>query len=388
MIAWFRPEVLAAYGAMWAKNAQMNLLWYFDMVISFSLSFAFAYGLLSFSEKAFPPPFGRRPRVWTVLILFGAVVIGYPLFIDRFVASVTGSVISSVIMALVERFPGLPGEAVSQTIVDIAKILACVWAAGFTVMSFRTFRGLASLAKMAKRLPDSPDFPLVHTAFFAAGIRRAVAVKIGPPDLPIVSCGLLKGCIILPEDFTERYSLEEQYAILVHECIHIKNRDALKLLFLSLARTVLWFDPVAGHAIKRVKIEMELLCDWTSVNACRIQPSSYAALIVKAVSDRPLSAAGFSDTYRLITRRLSHILRDPDMQPPSRLSRPWAILMTAGLVSLLAAAAVLYANILPPPKDLPPPDFPMDDGMEIVRYAKRDGIFGQYGFVKTACKKP
>lgn len=381
MAAWYRPEVLRAYGAMYVDMALVQVLWYFDLLASFLIVFAFAYGLFSFSETLFSTRSFRRPRIWTLPLLFAGVTLGFFLGIDTFVVAVVSGLIGTGITALMEWFPGVDGDRIFEAV----KIAASVWFAGCVFFIAHALRGLFMLARTMRRLPAFSPTPAMRAALAATGVGGAVVVKAGPVGVPVVSCGLLKRGILVPENFAERYSSEEQYAICIHEGIHIRNYDAIKLLFLSFLKAVLWFDPVAGHAIKRMKTEMELFCDWAAVHIYRLDPGAYAALIVKAVGGvrrRQTAAPGFSDAYRSIAVRLGHVLQEPAMLTPPRVSRPGALFMTVALVTVIFAAAAFYAAIPPaPPLSLENQD--MGNGDVIVTHSIRNGIFGQYAFFRS-----
>lgn len=367
MTALLQPEVLTAYLSMWAHQIVMQLTWCFDMLISFVLAFAFLYGVFSFSEKLFPPRLGRRPRVWIVPLLFVVVILGFPFFIDAFVATVFHN--------LMDSYLTLPA-------VEATNLAACLWLGGFAVTLVRTLKGFGNLAKTAKSLPAYPNNPELKAALAATGIRKSAIAKTGAHGSTIFSCGLWRKYIILPDDFAMRYSPEERYAILLHECIHIRNHDTFKLFFLSLAKAVLWFDPVSRHAMGRVKADTELLCDWTAVNAHRLDPAAYAVLIVKAASEQQRITPGFSDTYRLITHRLSRILCDREVSAPERVSRLGSLLILAGLVWLAVEAAIFYAHI-PPTQAIRAEGVFENAALEILRHEERNGVFARYSFIKV-----
>ncbi len=365
-----RPEFILPVLAVHADLALSLLVWHFDALVSFLVAFAFAYGAVSLCEKLFLPPaprWGARPRVWRVPLVFGAVALGFPLFLDAFV--------SDVVRNLLDALSLVPPQWAMRTV-------ACAWAAGAAVVLFRTAGGFLRLAKAAKRLPCCDSAPLreiMRNALADAGVTGNVALRAGPPGTPILSCGVFRPCIVIPENFAERYTPEERYAILLHECVHIRHHDAPALFCAAFAGAVLWFDPVARHALRRMRTDRELFCDWTVLNVHRVPPAFYANLIVSAASEQQRFAPGFSDAYRFVAHRLSRILCDRDIQPPPRVSRRGAALILAGLAACVLAAALFRAHLDPePPFDpatLPP---------RTVRHAHRNGVFSCYFFTLSS----
>ena len=329
MAALFHPQVAAVYLAMYGNVARVGLTMCFDMLISFGIALALAYGLCSLCERLFPRQLGSRPRSRMAPFVFLAVAVSHPFFLDSFV--------SEAMSTLLCHCPVYPE-------VWVFEMAASLWLVGFIIALVRLVRSMAALQGMARALPLFPDSTIAVAAKSAAGLTRPVAIRSGPSDFSVISCGIVRPCIIVPADFAMRYSPEEQYMILLHECVHLKNRDTLKLLCVSLLRAVLWFDPVSRHAARRMKADMELLCDWTLVNIHRLDPASYATLIVKTASDQPRLAPGFSDSYRRIAGRLCHILHDPDLQTTRRFQRPAAFCLLAGFVVMLIMAVTLYVN--------------------------------------------
>jgi beta-lactamase regulating signal transducer with metallopeptidase domain len=374
-----RPELFNALVAMYANLALSTAVWYFDMLVAFLVAFALAYGGCSLVRRVFPGERGARPRVWRVPLIFACVAVGFPLFLDAFV--------SNVLRNGLEYFSLIPGES-------LLRIAACVWVAGGAITLFRTVRGFARLSKMTEPLPlrdagsdagsDGGGLrEILQNVMAEVGIGRAVALRVAPPDAPVFSFGFLRPCIAVPENFAARHTPEEQYAILLHECIHIKQHDARTLLGMALANAVFWFDPVFRHALRGMKADMELRCDWAAVNTHGIAPAFYARLIVDALSAQQRFGPAFSDTYRIVARRLSHILRDRELQPPPRLSRRVAAGVLAGLAAGILAAAVFYAGLEPIPA-ADPRTLHIEGEPVVVEYEVRHGVFIVSAFARTA----
>ncbi|MCC8179380.1 MAG: hypothetical protein LIP23_00475, partial [Planctomycetes bacterium] len=134
----FQSGLLADFIRMHAYQAVMQITWHFDMLFSFAIAFAFAYGALVCMEKIFPPSIANRPRVWAIPLLFALVMLAYFLFAD--------AIVSAVLLNLQEMVQAGPDEWVIIT-------AACVWLLGFAIAVFRSIAGFAALSKAAHALP-------------------------------------------------------------------------------------------------------------------------------------------------------------------------------------------------------------------------------------------
>lgn len=73
--------------------------------------------------------------------------------------------------------------------------------------------------------------------------------------------GLLRPRIVLPADFRERYSTDEQVLVLAHERVHLQRGDVRAQTLASLFRCVFWFNPLVHYAAACFRFDQELACD-------------------------------------------------------------------------------------------------------------------------------
>lgn len=67
--------------------------------------------------------------------------------------------------------------------------------------------------------------------------------------------------ILLPEDFLQRFDVEQRRLVLQHEHTHVRRGDGLWCLLAELAVAMLWFHPLAWLALSRLRLDQELACD-------------------------------------------------------------------------------------------------------------------------------
>lgn len=91
--------------------------------------------------------------------------------------------------------------------------------------------------------------------------------------------GILRPRIVLPADFAERYSPEEQSLILMHEQVHLKRRDTTVNALATLISCVYWFNPLVHWAIRRYRLDQEISVDHAVVQA-RQKRGTYGAMLL------------------------------------------------------------------------------------------------------------
>ena len=73
--------------------------------------------------------------------------------------------------------------------------------------------------------------------------------------------GIVRPRIVLPADFTARYTPEEQRLVIAHEQLHIERGDIPAQALATLLRCVFWFHPLVHAAAARFRFDQELACD-------------------------------------------------------------------------------------------------------------------------------
>jgi TonB family protein len=67
--------------------------------------------------------------------------------------------------------------------------------------------------------------------------------------------------IVLPLDFAQRYTAEQQALMLAHEHAHLRAGDALANALAALIASFAWFNPVVWWALRMFHFDQELACD-------------------------------------------------------------------------------------------------------------------------------
>ena len=94
--------------------------------------------------------------------------------------------------------------------------------------------------------------------------------------------GAFRPRLIVPADFRDSYTMEEQALILAHERRHLARGDAQANTFVALLKCVFWFNPLFALAVKRFHIDQEVACDADVLRGRDGDQGAYAKALLKA----------------------------------------------------------------------------------------------------------
>ena len=122
--------------------------------------------------------------------------------------------------------------------------------------------------------------------------------------------GIFKKKIVLPVNIVE---LENYEMILMHEIVHIKNKDIECKFILLLINSIYWFNPVIYKLIDQVEEVLELKCDEIVLeNQPQIYKIKYAQVLLNQIEENRNLKHGFSLNFankrRNIMKRFSNIV--------------------------------------------------------------------------------
>jgi beta-lactamase regulating signal transducer with metallopeptidase domain len=100
---------------------------------------------------------------------------------------------------------------------------------------------------------------LVATLFLTAQARFLRLAGQGLAGPAIV--GLLDPRLVLPADFAQRFSTEEQALIRAHERAHLDRDDPRANGLLAVVQCLFWFNPLVHLASHRIRLDQEMACD-------------------------------------------------------------------------------------------------------------------------------
>ena len=162
--------------------------------------------------------------------------------------------------------------------------------------------------------------------------------------LPAVS-GVLRPRILLPADFEQRYSAQEQALVLQHERLHVRRGDLLANALAALLRCVFWFNPLLHFALRRFRLDQELACDeWVIARNPRARRPYGEAMLKTQFDELPLPLGCHWQARHPIKERID-MLKRPTPSPMQ-----W---MAATFLALALSASAGYAAWAAQPGSMP-----------------------------------
>ena len=104
-------------------------------------------------------------------------------------------------------------------------------------------------------------YSLVDRAEVPVTLPKKLSVYKNSNSSSPMLIGLIKQKLIIPENFFELYSVEQQKLILEHEICHFDRNDIYWNLVALTCLTFFWFHPLAWLAYFRFRQDQELSCD-------------------------------------------------------------------------------------------------------------------------------
>jgi hypothetical protein len=184
---------------------------------------------------------------------------------------------------------------------------------------------LKSLGKLTK------NHPLFYTTI--AG---------GSPAL----IGIWRTKIIVPSDFSQRYSANEQQLIVAHEQCHEKHRDPLFNLLCTLLQVVFWFNPFIHLAAKYFRIDQELACDTKVIEIFPHAQREYAEALLKTqINNLQTHLACQLNSYTLLKERIMQINKNTQRKLPFGKLFIFVLILGSGISTWATTPAVVEVAV-------------------------------------------
>lgn len=176
-----------------------------------------------------------------------------------------------------------PGTAVAPSAgtPTVLWVLGGLWIAGAVYYLARLLLELVALRRLVRQ---SRPIPEELSAIDLANISVRFSTAVSTP----LAAGWLKPLLLLPDDFTRRYSTEEQTLIVSHERAHMRRRDNICNLLARLIGCVFWFHPLFIVAQRCYRFDQEVACDALVLRQCHShERQAYGHALVKSAIRRP-----------------------------------------------------------------------------------------------------
>ena len=259
---------------------------------------------------------------------------------------------------------GSPGELLSHINISLpvgifpqvswAGVIFGIWVTGVVVLLAHIAISSLRMARQCKRMKPLND-PAVLAVLEESYLQMKMPRQLGTPRFlrilesievssPFVH-GLFRPCLILPKDFTAKFSPEEWRFVFLHEIAHLKRHDLWMNWIMALLQAVHWFNPFVWMAFARWRTEREIVCDAMVLEAVgRDERRQYGHTILKLLESftpslRTPALVGILENNHQLGQRIGMIR---NYAPKARWSLLAALLITAlGVVGLTDATVVV-----------------------------------------------
>ena len=320
--------------------AELTIAGFLEALLRVNLAGAAAVLAVSALRQPARRLFGAQAayRIWALVILAGVAVLLPPRTMTAPAYAAPEAVMAGPAFAATTapaRAPTMapsikslaPHPALLQAPIDISLTQAvfAVWLVGallsVAVLAWRQRRFLATLGRL-RRGGD--------------GLMLAERVGVGPA---VVGC--ISPRVVVPADFVQRFTPEEQAVVLAHENAHLARQDARANGLLVLAQCLCWFNPLAHLAARLVRLDQELACDALVVRRYPAARRRYAEALLKtqiAATPLPLGCYWPSRARHPLEERIA-MLKTPAPSAARRLAG-----VAATLAVCLAGGVAAWAS--------------------------------------------
>ncbi|MDP2981742.1 MAG: M56 family metallopeptidase, partial [Candidatus Latescibacter sp.] len=250
-----------------------------------------------------PPSF--RYLLWLLVIIRLAVPFDIPLPAPAgdFVNLHIPLDFSPVDTGAVQPSLNIPNQAAAPF--DPFPIAGLLWLIGFVsfVLYLATrFIKTRRLFSITEPVTRSDLCDLLNKYASDLGIRKKIGLFASRDEsfhAPAV-IGVIQPRIILPHEIVSAWTVQDIEPVLLHEMIHIRNRDLLVNWFQIILNGIYFFHPVIWLANSRIRKAREEICDDSSVARLHTERERYSLSMIRIgeefLQERKLTFAEVSFT--------------------------------------------------------------------------------------------
>ncbi len=123
--------------------------------------------------------------------------------------------------------------------------------------------------------------------------------KVYITDMAVSPCaiGLFRPRIIIPELMVEKLPADQLKTIILHEKTHIRLGHLWIFCAWEIFASVLWINPLLMIIVRKLRSDMEQICDRVTIQQSGKDPEEYGNLILKSSIWFRSNTPGFSATF-------------------------------------------------------------------------------------------
>ncbi len=193
----------------------------------------------------------------------------------------------------------------------------------------------------------------LHVHAQRAFLRQLAPLRVGAHDayrsgstqFGAVVIGALRPRIVLPSDFEQRYTPQQQELILLHERSHVARADLLANWLAAGFRCAFWFNPLVHHAARCLSLDQEIASDAAVIRARPHLRGLYAHTLLHDQLHGTLTAVVRPWGRKPIEERITMLGAPMKSRTISRTGGVVAAAMTLGLAAAAWAAQPPRAEV-------------------------------------------
>ncbi len=170
------------------------------------------------------------------------------------------------------------------------------------------------------------------------GMTKPWRTKVNQPLTSPMIFGIIRPTLVLPEDFTTRFTKQQQAMMLEHEKVHFLRADNLANVMALVWLALCWFNPLAWLAYRAFRRSQESACDAKVLQGKTKQDQvAYCQAMLQCASI-PHPQPHFYSPYGEKTTMYKRIQMIQSIQASRTLFKGFAMLLGAGLLTGVALA--------------------------------------------------
>lgn len=216
-------------------------------------------------------------------------------------------------------------------------VLQALWCVGAVLLALWFWRAHRSFVRGLGELTP------------ADGLFYSASPASGP-----VLLGLWRPRIVVPSDFAQRYTGQEQALIIAHERVHARRADVLVNLLQAALQCLFWFNPLVHAAAVFFRADQEMACDAAVLRRHPGLLRSYAQALLKSQS-----LASAAPTTVACSWRFNHPVKERFMTLQNQPRAKRRLIGRVLVASMIAGGA--YAGIAARASEATAPGKPLYD---------------------------
>ncbi len=326
-------------------------------LLFFSFNITLTAGLILIMKKIFKDLLSARWQygIWSVLFLRTFIPMGssrnFLLPVSQHIENLKYLVESDMKSLYTESFDRIsisfPFAVIKGEPWSITDALFVAYAAGvvaFALIYLLSYMRLRFIVKKGSQVSAETD-ALINEVCRKYNLKRCRAVCIDTTSSAFI-CGFMKPVLVFPKD------KETDEKIILHELLHLKNKDTLQNTLWCILRCINWWNPAMHYVFSLISNDIEAYCDLRVMERLEGEERrDYGRVLLGMVNkayQRVPCTSSVSNGGKNISRRIDSIVKFKKYPKGMALVSVCITILTA--VFCIYGSAVSYVNDYEPTK--------------------------------------